>query len=243
MKLGYYLDLYYEMGKRIAITKPINSHCHLLLTGGSGSGKSYALLYLLGNVLKECPEIIVYFCDFKQSAEFSFLSGYPHYYSGGACYQGIMDYYKKFQDIRKSGKVTSRYLLICDEYPALLHYYMSLDKKKANDLLMRIAEILMMGRGLSFGCWIVTQRADAQLFQNGARDNFMVLIALGRLSKEQRTMLFSGEELPERVYQRGEGLILADGDSIHEIKIPMIANVSDWCFHILKVLRLGGISP
>ena len=40
-------------------------YCHALITGASGSGKSYALLYLLGNVLQEEQETTIYFCDFK----------------------------------------------------------------------------------------------------------------------------------------------------------------------------------
>ena len=81
-----------------------------------------------------------------------------------------------------------------------------------------VSEILMLGRGLHYGIWIVTQRADAALFANGSRDIFMCILALGRLSKEQKNMLFSGEELPERSYQQGEGVILLDGREVEEVR-------------------------
>ena len=106
----------------------------------------------------------------------------------------------------------------------------------ANKVLSAISELLCLGRGIQFYTWIVTQRADNSLFVNGARDNFMVVIGLGRLSKEQRGMLFSGEELPERIYQKGEGIILADGRSLIEVKFPIISDINDWKNHIRAIL-------
>lgn len=84
--------------------------------------------------------------------------------------------------------------------------------------------------------WIVTQRADATLFANGARDNFMIVIGLGRMSKEQKNMLFSGEDIPDKAYSRGEGILLADGYSLQEIAFPRIRNVVDWKRHIKDIL-------
>ena len=105
-------------------------------------------------------------------------------------------------------------LLLYDEFPSSLNYFGGIDKrdktKKATDISNAVAEILMLGRGINCGVWIVTQRADASLFANGSRDSFMVFLGLGRMSKEQKGMIFAGEEVPNRVYQRGEGCILAD---------------------------------
>ena len=132
-------------------------------------------------------------------------------------------------------------MLICDEYPAFINYLQGQDKTKktkyASDILSAISEILCLGRGIQFYTWIVTQRADNTLFSNGCRDNFMVIIGLGRMSKEQRGMLFSGEEIPERIYKRGEGILLADGSPLIEVKFPFIKDIDDWKRHILKELQ------
>ena len=55
------------------LSLPLKSHCHALITGSSGSGKSNALMYLLGCLLQDSPETDVYFCDFKNSEDFAFL--------------------------------------------------------------------------------------------------------------------------------------------------------------------------
>ena len=241
MNIGYNMGIFNDTGLKIPIELNLADYCNLLLTGCSGSGKSYALLYLLGSVLKSNEEIEVHFCDFKNSLDFAFLEGYEHYFGGDDCYQGIIEYYESFCLARQQREFTKKHLLICDEYPALINYLQGKDKanktRLATDILSAISELLCLGRGIQFYTWIVTQRADNSLFANGARDNFMVVIGLGRLSKEQKSMLFSGEELPERIYQKGEGIILADGHPLQEVKFPFIKNIDDWKKHIHAILQ------
>lgn len=241
MIFGYDNTIYEQTNLKIPISHNIATHCHLLITGGSGSGKSYALLYLLGMLLKDCPNTVVYFCDFKNSYDFSFLENYKYYYTGNDCYNGIMSFYQAFSKARQNRNNTIRHILICDEYPSFINYLQMQDKanktKLANDILSAISEILMLGRGIQFSCWIITQRADSTLFSNGARDNFMIIIGLGRMSREQKGMVFSGEDIPDRIYRQGEGLILADGSPLREIKYPYISDIDDWKKHILQILN------
>ena len=105
-----------------------------------------------------------------------------------------------------------------------------------NDVLGAVAEILMLGRGIGFGCWIVTQRADSALFSNGARDNFMAVLAFGNLSKEQKGMVFPGQEIPDHIFRAGEGMLLADGKEITAVKFPLIEDAAGWKRHILSIL-------
>lgn len=241
IKYGYNKGILDSDALRIPIQLDLGTHCNLLLTGCSGSGKSYALLYLLGNVLKAYKNVEIYFCDFKNSFDFAFLEGYQHYYAGNDCYNGIIQYYKSFCESREKRDFSRKHLLICDEYPALVNYLQGQDKlnktKYASEVLSAISELLCLGRGINFYTWIVTQRADNTLFANGSRDNFMVIIGLGRLSKEQKGMVFSGEEVPDTIYQKGEGVLLADGHPLLEVKFPLIKNVDDWKRHILSILR------
>lgn len=240
MKYGYLLRQWAEEGLAISIRIDLSTHPHMLLTGSSGSGKSYALIYLLGMLAKD-GTIKIRFCDFKNSEDFKFLSAYGRYYYGDCVYDGIMTFYKDFCTARKEGILGRHHLLIVDEYPALISYLTMRDKlektKRVAEVQSAIAEILMLGRGIGFGVWITTQRADATLFAHGSRDNFMVICGLGRLSKEQRQMLFSSEEIPtDTIYDKGEGLLLADGKELVEVKFPLIADIDEWKAHIRQSL-------
>jgi hypothetical protein len=242
---GYDLEIFQRTQYKVPIRHDIATHCHLLLTGASGTGKSYALLFLLGMLLKEHPQTVIFFCDFKNSSDFSFLQNYAHYYSGKNCYDGIMKFYDSFSEAREKG-LSSNYLLICDEYPALINYLQMQDKvnktKFATDILSAVSEILMTGRGIGYASWLITQRADNTLFLNGSRDNFMVIIGLGRLSKEQKGMLFSGEEVPDTIYTCGEGIILSDGSALREVKYPKLLNLNQWKAKILSIIAKNGVA-
>lgn len=231
MKYGFILRIWLNEGVPLDFILDFSNHMHLLLTGSSGSGKSYALLYLIGMLIKDGIKDVT-LCDYKNSEEFRFLNGYPQYYPGDNAYQGIKAYYDEFQEARQSGSINGYHVLAVDEYPSMLNYLQMIDKrdksKKASEVQSMIAEMLMLGRGLGYGVWITTQRADAALFSNGSRDNFQVICALGRLSKEQRQMLFSGEDVPDSVYAKGEGLLLADGKELVEIKIPRFRSTEAW---------------
>lgn len=243
LSYGFLLNLWEKAEVLVPCAYPLESHCHALITGSSGSGKSTALLYLLGKLLKSHPEIELHFCDFKASEDFRFLSGYKYYYAGDACYTGIMTYLEAFNHAREnfSDAAPSR-LLIFDEYPAFLLHLQQRDKlektKKEKEVLAAVSSVLMMGRGIRHYLWIVAQRPDSTYFP-GSRHNFMVLLHLGHLTKEEKTMLFSGENLPERIFSVGEGLILADGDVLQEVKFPLISDIEDWKKHILDILCLG----
>ena len=87
-----------------------------------------------------------------------------------------------------------------------------------------ISEVLMLGRSYGFGVWLVMQRPDSILLANGARDNFQTTISLGNISKEAKSMLYSGESLPNTIYKIGEGICSIDGEEIQEIKYPSLSS-------------------
>ena len=88
--------------------------------------------------------------------------------------------------------------------------------------------------------WVVTQVASATLFANGTRENFMITLAMGNLSKEQKGMIFPGQTLPDKRFKPGEGMLLADGMEIKEVIFPVISDVADWTLHIGNILMPDG---
>ena len=82
MRLGYKKDFWdkYQIKAEVKINPLLNPS--LLLTGESGSGKSYALKELLGTFLKskEGNGAELWFLNYKDSLDFRFLKNYPRYF-------------------------------------------------------------------------------------------------------------------------------------------------------------------
>ena len=224
MFFGINLKLFNKYNIQHKITADLKSHPHVLLTGASGSGKSYALKILIHSLLKEKAEMT--FCNFKNSCDFKILKGYDKYFTYLDCTHGLKQFHEQFKTVQASDFEYSKTMniLIFDEYPAFIMSETLRDKKQADIYKQMIAELLMLGRSYGFGIWLVMQRPDSIFLANGARDNFQTTISLGNLSKEAKSMLYSGEDLPNTTYTVGEGICYIDGKGLLEIKYPHLNN-------------------
>ena len=238
---GYLLNLWNKYQKKVPVLLDPSTHPHALISGKSGSGKSTAILFLIGKLIQKNEDTVLYILDFKNSNDFQFLDGYKYFFRGNNCIEGLRLYYKSFSEAREKGGNNRRYLLIFDEYPSCVSYFSMQDKlnktKFSNEIQGIVSELLMLGRGLKYGIWIIVQRPDSSLFNSGSRDNFMINLALGNLSKEHRIMIFAGEDIDNnKIYGKGEGVLLADGHPLFHVKFPLIQNIEVWKNNILKIL-------
>ena len=202
----------------------------LCCVGGTGSGKSMSVLYLLYNMLKCAKEehckIELYICDFKKSGDFE---GITNNYAEFKEVTGLIEqYYEAFENTMENSPIIK--ILLIDEYAGYMVWLTQNDKKKAEKIKSIISTILMTGRSRHCYAWCIQQRMSASLFPTGigAIDNFQICVGMGRLSVESRKSLFAGEHLEDTEYEeryrpkKGQGLILIDGQDIQPIQIPYI---------------------
>ncbi len=204
----------------------------LCCVGGTGSGKSIFVLYILYNILKygkkENCKMELFICDFKKSGDFKGIA--KNYAEFDEITELIEQYYEEFEKT-KENSATIKILLI-DEYAGYIIWLTQKDNRKAKVIKEKISNVLMMGRSRHCFVWCVQQRISASLFPTGigAIDNFQICIGMGRLSVESRKSLFAGEHLEDREYEEryhpktGQGLILIDGQEIQPIQIPFISD-------------------
>ena len=204
----------------------ISPESHLIIVGGSGSGKSTSVLYFLHKI-KQGNNIELTICDFKCSHEFAGIT--PNFAEFEACYDMICSFYDNFLKTPEGGNGAIQILLI-DELAGLLTYYsMSPDgKKKADKIRQIMASILTLARSKRTFLWVGVQRYSASLFPSasGAADNFHVCIGLGNLTVEGRKGLFAGEHFEGEdtiQFGQGRGIILIDGEPLKSIVIPKVS--------------------
>ncbi len=194
---------------------------NILCIGATGSGKSYALLTILGLFAKTNAKI--YICDYKNG--FSKFENTQNFYGYEDIADGIQAVYKEFSERLKENnqeRNNNKVVLLIDEYGAFIS---AIDKKNAEQYKTMVANMLFMGRSLGIIVLIGIQRADSEYFKAGARDQFKMVLALGNLSKEQKSMLFY--DYRDKLNHNngvGEGYLLIDGKGVERVKVATIKN-------------------
>jgi len=224
MKLGFDLT-WFERGIQLPVHAPIG---HLICVGGSGSGKSTALLYWILQVRKT-DKTDLWILDFKASHEFDGVTKLDQYATFEDCYERLEQFYRLFQSLPEGGD-GSNHILIIDEVAGLLtHFSMRKEtKEKSEQIRQTMSSILMLGRSRRCYLWLVMQRFTATIFPSGcgAVDNFHIYVGLGRLTVEGRKALFAGEHLDGEemlIMGQGKGLVLIEGKKLRAIILPQIS--------------------
>ncbi|MCM1302889.1 MAG: hypothetical protein NC305_07715 [Lachnospiraceae bacterium] len=205
---------------------------HFCVVGGTGSGKSVFTLYALYKLLRSGIPVDLHVGDFKKSGDYAHIS--PHFAEGDAVTCLVEDYYALFETVPEGGNNVFHILLL-DEYAGFCTWLTQHDKKKAEEIKGKIANILMLGRSRRCYVWCIQQRITATLFPAGigAIDNFQVCVGLGRLSPDSRRSLFAGEYPDDTAFMQtfmpgtGKGLAMVDGQGIRPFVVPHIDSEED----------------
>ncbi|MDR1688867.1 MAG: type IV secretory system conjugative DNA transfer family protein, partial [Clostridiales bacterium] len=148
LTLGYNLDIWNSLKLKIPITTETlpTTNSHMIISGMSGSGKTFAQQQIFAKLAKKGG--LIYFADFKGDDSYKYLQGCPRYYFYNKTINALYEVYAHFQS-RVSGS-SERYpiSLIWDEYVANMLALQGEDKKKAAEAMTKVAEILQLGRSL-----------------------------------------------------------------------------------------------
>lgn len=226
LTLGYDLEYWKNFGIKKEINTDISpkTNSHILLSGMSGSGKSFTEFGLLTKLILADPSGEFYFADYKADDMFECLRGTPRYRSFKQTTE-LLDIVRDRLDARMSGEDKTRHpiTLIWDEYVANILALMREDKPKATIVMNKVSEILLMGRSKSVRIICSCQRPDALVFPLGSRLNYGIVIVLG-VGKSIYEMLMPDhlDQIKNREFNRGEGAVLLQSANLHFIKIGQV---------------------
>ncbi len=225
---------------------------HMLISGGTGSGKSYFILALVEALVK--ARAVLSICDPKNADLADLGEVMPDvYYTKediAACvqsfYEGMlvrMDEIKGRSDYR-TGKNYAYYglrphFLIFDEYVAFSDM-IARDKKVKEPLDSQLKQILMLGRQMGYFVILACQRPDAKYLGDGMRDQFNYRVALGRVSDLGYSMMF-GETVKDFCLKdiKGRGYIDYGESVITEFYTPFVSDGHDFQKEIGTAYRMN----
>lgn len=212
-----------SQGVKVPVTVDFSSVPHMLIVAPSGSGKTYLLTYILGQIAKKSVKLIL--ADFK-GIDFIEFNDCRNYYKHNSVGEAVDCVFDELQNRMANASVNSEYepIYLCiDEWSGFLS---SLAVKKEQDnYKQKLANILMLGRGANIFIIMSLQRADSTYITG--RDNFGNVVGLGTLSKESIAMVFNDNKEMIEPKSRGKGYLQTDGKALREIVVPMLRNIND----------------
>ncbi|MCZ8533543.1 hypothetical protein [Psychrobacillus psychrodurans] len=207
---------------------------HMTTIGASGTGKTFLNKLIIARVSMKIPNSSITVLDFKAD-DYHFARSCKNLYEFDKVQEGLEAYYQEFL-LRQQGRDTDRSfkLLVIEELGSMMGYF---DKKVVESMKMMIANITFMGRSVNFHLLVSTQRPDTTYFKAGVRDSLGVVIALGSLSKEGKSMMFNDfkDEMTEAQGQ-GSGY-LTNGVELYSIKVPHVKDVAKLEHYIKQALN------
>lgn len=228
MKISIYDDLEIDLHKLYSG----------IISGASGSGKSYLTYYLIANFASKFTHRKIgdsfhevnsklYVIDPKESdlLKHMQMANMPENQYGSTVSDAfrilkeVTAEMKKRQAIYKDSTAFDStmldlnfepILLVVDEYPSLVAL---MDKKQRTDFDNLVGNFARLSRQLSLGIWVIAQQANSESIPTAIREQLSGFrIFMGAPSQQSAQMMFStsAKELP-MVNQVGEGIISIDG--------------------------------
>lgn len=207
-----------------------------LISGVSGSGKSYLAYYLITSYLSrringKAPTL--YVVDPKQSDLYilcrkTFMPHLRYGHSNADAFRIVKEFKTELDRRQAEYSEECRVgttmldlgvepaLLVIDEYASLVA---GMDKKQRAEFEDMIAIIVQKGRQLSMGVWVLMQQARSELISTNVREQLVNKICMSNPSAESARMLFGTSDVPI-VNGVGVGLYSLDGTTVQTFEAP-----------------------
>lgn len=226
---------------------------HMLITGGTGGGKTY-FLYTLIKAFMEVGTVDI--CDPKQAdlmdlKELEAFKG--HVFTGTEwitkCLKNaereMNDRYSYMKSLPNyvSGKNFAYYnipphFLIIDEWVA---FFGTLDYKEQEIVRKHLQQLVLKARQAGVFIVLAMQRPDAEYLGGGIRDNMLFRVSLGKLTESGYHMTF-GDENKNKVFInkriKGRGYVDDGSAVVREFYSPLVPRGYDFMKEFAKFDRM-----
>lgn len=225
------MDLYFDRKHVVNL----NDHPHILLSGGSGSGKSYLANELVIQAIFKQYEVVI--LDIKRSYGL-YKDHAEYYYETDTILQKIRDIENEMSErmeklqpeLDKNPHVLAvdigyrPKLVVIEEYISLLS---SMDKKQKEEMERIVKNISVLARQSNIHMLMVMQSAGTENINSTTRSN-MTKVLMGRAQSNILNATFgnSGVDIPTTQLNKGEGLIQLDRITV--IRVPEIMDIENF---------------
>lgn len=211
----------------------------ILIAAASGSGKSYYIMYLLVQMLKETNSIFVIdgkFREIKKAANQMGIKTTANNVDESLKYIEQVEKLIKHRNAKENNDDDETVFLVIDEYLYFLDNVLdAYGAKKVKEIERKIINIVITGRSMNVVLVISLQRLGAAKSKDEIglhlriRDNIATKVGLGNLSKENFEMLFS-QTMDSKITTKGnrEGYFKTEGIALQSFRVDDIELAEDF---------------
>lgn len=174
---------------------------HGLIVGGTGSGKSYLIFYLIKEILKKGYYLNIIDPKISDLTKLGYVSKknlvvYEKEDVINLLDDVTLEMDNRYKEMLSTGDNFGEdyvaygikpYFLIFDE---LLAFISTLDNKEKKEVMAKLTNIVVKGRQAGVFVIFATQRPDTDVLDGKVRDQLGLRIALGKLSNDGYKMIF-----------------------------------------------------
>ncbi len=228
----------------------------MLISGTTGSGKTYAAYSVIMQMLNWSIKPTLYFCDPKNSSLYVMGRKIAPERTAGTV-EGIIELLEQFYEVMQQRKVELQpklemrldstykdwsmpaYILILDETSAFMSAVTTMDKATRDKVSKILRSITLEGRQIGCILMLLTQKADSTDIPTQIRDNLVLKCVLGNAPNTTYLTTFEkAADLPKRKFAPGEGLLSFQGIT----REPQLISFPTLNFDILKAVK-ENLSP
>lgn len=211
----------------------------ILIAAASGSGKSFYIMYLLAQMLKETNSIFVIdgkYREIKKAANQMGIKTTANNLDESLKYIEQVEKLIVYRNAQESNDDDETIFLVIDEYSYFLDKVLDdYGAKKVKEVERQIINIVQAGRSMNIILVLSLQRLGAAKTKDEVglhlriRDNLATKVGLGDLSKENFEMLF-GQTKDSKIIKKGnrEGYLKTEGVELQSFRVDEIELAEDF---------------
>lgn len=211
----------------------------VLIAAASGSGKSFYIMYLLVQMLKETNSIFVIdgkYREIKKAANQMGIKTTANNVNESLKYIEQVEKLIVYRNAQESNDDDETIFLVIDEYSYFLDKVLDdYGAKKVKEVERQIINIVQAGRSMNVILVLSLQRLGAAKSKDEIglhlriRDNLATKVGLGDLSKENFEMLF-GQTKDSKIIKKGnrEGYLKTEGIELQSFRVDEIELAGDF---------------
>lgn len=228
---------------------------HALIVGGTGSGKSYFMFYLIKEIMRKGYGLKIVDPKISDLTKLSYVSVNNLVVYEKEDVINLLDdvtvemdsrYKKMLETSDNFGEDYVAYgmqpfFLVFDE---LLAFIATCDNKEKKEVMSKLTNIIVKGRQAGVFVVLATQRPDADVIDGKIRDQLALRVALGKMSGEGYKMIFGKSSVAFRsVDIKGSGYFMIDGiiDRPTFFVSPFVEKGNDVGKELMELIKERGL--